>query len=237
MHLLKNIGDVTAICCRGSFFMPGKINLMGHRFGRLVVVKESVERRSRGGAVIWECLCDCGVSKNICGASLRNGLTTSCGCYSIERVTKTQTKHGQSSRKGKSITYLSWDAMIQRCTNTKAEHFNDYGGRGIKVCERWLNSFENFYMDMGDRPSKKHTIDRFPDGNGDYELKNCRWATQEQQSRNRNSNVWIDFNGEKLVITDWAKKLCTSLSTIRRSMKRGKTFEEIYNYYKTKNND
>lgn len=235
MHLLKNIGDVTAICCRGSLFMPNKINLIGLCFGRLKVINES-SNRSIGGGVMWECVCECGISKEILGASLRSGRTTSCGCYSRKRVTETHTNHGQSTRKGRSITYISWDAMIQRCTNKKCKYYDNYGGRGIKVCERWLNSFDNFYLDMGQRPSKKHTLDRFPNINGNYELGNCRWGTSTQQSRNRRSNIWIEYNGEKLILTDWANKIGARLSIIRRSIQRGKSFEEIYLFYKNKNN-
>ncbi len=213
--------------------MPNKIDLIGVRFGKLIVYSESINRNSAGG-VVWLCKCDCGNTKEIASASLRSGATTSCGCYGNEMLAKYRTRHGQCPRSGRIPEYQIWDAMIQRCTNPNQSQYQDYGGRGIKVCERWLQ-FENFFSDMGLRPSGEHSIDRFPDNDGNYEPSNCRWGTQEQQSRNRRSNVWIEHVGRRMILEDWAKELQTYSSQIRKSMKRGKTFEEIYRFYKNKN--
>jgi hypothetical protein len=112
--------------------------------------------------------------------------------------------HGHNGASGKSPTYNSWDMMRQRCNNPKYSQYQDYGGRGIKVCERWA-IFQNFLQDMGERPTGK-TLDR-KDTNGNYAPDNCQWATKQQQVRNTRRNVWIEYDGQRLILSDWAKKL------------------------------
>lgn len=102
--------------------------------------------------------------------------------------------------------YPTWYGMVARCQNPKAQSYRNYGGRGITVCDRWLESFENFYADMGDRPSKQHTLDRI-DNDGSYSPENCRWATWEEQANNRRNNVWIEFQGERLSAAQWSRRL------------------------------
>ena len=99
-----------------------------------------------------------------------------------------------------------WTAIKTRCYNPNFKDFYRYGGRGIIVCERWLHSFQNFLADMGPRPSAKHSIDRFPDNDGNYEPGNCRWATGKEQSRNRRSNRILAHNGESLTIVEWSER-------------------------------
>lgn len=211
--------------------MPSKIDLTGKRFGKLIVVYETTNR-SGSGSLLWLCKCDCGGTKEIISASLRSGATTSCGCYGNEVLSKYRTKHGQCHRSGRVPEYQIWDAMIQRCTNPKQSQYHDYGGRGIKVCDKWMK-FESFLEDMGYRPSKQYTLDRV-DNDGDYELANCKWRTRHKQSRNRRSNVWIEYAGKKMILEDWTNELGTSSSQIRKSMRRGKTFDQIYSFYKNK---
>jgi len=105
--------------------------------------------------------------------------------------------------------------MVQRGTNEQSKNYSYYGGRGIIVCQRWVESFEAFLTDMGPRPSPKHSIDRFPDKNGNYEPGNCRWATQAEQSRNTRRNVNVTFDGRTMCLTDWAKELGVSGSCLR----------------------
>lgn len=169
----------------------------GRRFGRLVVLQRHGKNKFR--QITWECLCDCGNTSVVVGSSLRSGNTTSCGCYG-KSVSK---KHGRS--RDSTPEYRVWACMLSRCRNANDKGYHNYGGRGIRVCERWL-SFGDFLADMGERPSPKHSLDRHPDNNGNYEPGNCRWATKKQQDTNRRTTRLVTFEGETLCIKDWAKK-------------------------------
>lgn len=126
-------------------------------------------------------------------------------------------KHGHGWPK-KSPTYLSWQEMRRRCTNTRAPYFALYGGRGIAVCARW-QSFENFLDDMGVRPEGR-TLERI-ETDGPYEPGNCRWATPGEQNRNTRRNIWIEVNGERLCLQDWAKRLGLKWASVRGRLARG----------------
>lgn len=152
-------------------------DISGLRSGRLIAIELS-KINSRGA--FWVCICDCGNKSIVIGSNLRNGRTKSCGCLRKELLIKRNTSHNMS----KSAPYRTWRAMKNRCYNKKHPQYHDYGGRGVAVCDRWLNSFENFYSDMGDKPTSQHSIDKI-DNNGNYEPKNCRWATATQQVRNQ----------------------------------------------------
>lgn len=122
--------------------------------------------------------------------------------------------------------YRAWYAMKYRCTVEKSPNWDSYGGRGIKVCDRWLESFDNFYADMGPRPSDDHSLDR-KDNDGNYEPNNCRWATVEEQMNNRRVNVFVDYNGRRLTLTQVARTLGVNPGYLNRSYRRGMTFDEI----------
>jgi hypothetical protein len=118
-------------------------------------------------------------------------------------------RHGYTAKKqnGGKVRpeWQAWNHMIQRCTNPKDKHYHDYGGRGITVCDRWLYSFDNFLLDMGDRPSSEHSLDRFPDHNGNYEPGNCRWGTRVQQAQGRRTVIWIKYDGERRCVAEWSR--------------------------------
>lgn len=166
------------------------INVTGMRFGRLVVAGRS--GTTKHGQATWLCVCDCGVEKELVSWDLRSGAVQSCGCLNREQAAekgrlyggRKPLQHGHSRKGGTTRLYWVWSAMIQRCYNLKNKSFENYGGRGIKVCPRWRDSFENFLTDMGPTYMAGLSIDRYPDNDGNYEPDNCRWATRKQQNNN-----------------------------------------------------
>ena len=177
-------------------------DLTGQKFGRLIVLRMSEKRTSaRGGICV--CKCECGAIKEIPSLALQRGLVVSCGCYASEVNKARCTKHGHESHSNKTLTYRSWDKMIQRCTNPNAHEYKFYGARGIVVCDRWKD-FSLFLKDMGERPSKFYSIDRI-NCEGNYEPGNCRWADRKTQGNNTRRNVYYEYNGEKKTIAELAE--------------------------------
>lgn len=154
-------------------------NFIGRSFGRLTVL---ADRGFVKGRHFWLCECACGNTKSVSHGNLVDGNTRSCGCLFAEHVKVVNRTHGHAPRKKKSPTYYSWKAMLIRCTSHSHKQWKDYGGRGIQVCVRW-RKFSNFLADMGERPIGK-SIDRM-NNNGNYEPKNCRWATRSEQWHSR----------------------------------------------------
>lgn len=129
---------------------------------------------------------------------------------------KNAATHGLS----RSRVYSIYGSMLARCTNPDAGNYENYGGRGINVCDRWYESFEAFFEDMGHPPSPEHTLDRI-DGRGDYEPGNCRWATRVQQQNNRSNTVWITYHGKTLSVMEWAQRIGVQYMTLYLRIKRG----------------
>jgi hypothetical protein len=177
----------------------------GSRYGRLAVI--GIKDRSEAGKIRWSCRCDCGNLTVVVGSHLTSGAVISCGCYG-RSVAKT---HGMS----KHPLFRVWTAMIHRCDNPDNKHFKDYGGRGIRVCERW-RKFQNFYSDMGERPFVGAEIDR-KNNDGDYTPENCRWATRAEQCSNTRANRYIEHNGVRRCVTEWSR--LTGISDIMISQR------------------
>lgn len=175
------------------------LNISGMKFGRLTAIKLTKPKKK---ATQWICRCECGTEKSISLTSLKSGETKSCGCLQKETFGRHSITHGMS----KIPEYHIWVSMKQRCYDPSATGFSNYGGRGIKVCDRWRTSFTNFLKDVGVRPSIKHSLDRFPNNDGDYEPSNCRWATKKEQAGNRRSCHLLEFNGQIMTISEWSEK-------------------------------
>ncbi len=189
------------------------IDMTGKQCGRLLVVKFLGTQRRRS---VWECQCECGNTAAVDGGKLRSGHTQSCGCLQKDTASVVNGTH----RKSKSKEYRIWQAILRRCGNKNSTCYDRYGGRGIKVCERWLNSFENFLADMGVRPSAQHSVER-NDNNGHYEPGNCRWATRKEQGRNTRTNRVIEWNGEKKCLAEWAEIVGIPRDVLKCRLKRG----------------
>lgn len=174
------------------------IDLIGQKFGRLTVVSRAERRKKK---THWNCICICGNQKPIARISLISGCTKSCGCLNKESASAIHTTHGLS----KSLEFNSWVSMLTRCNRKKDATYKNYGGRGITYCERW-KKFENFFEDMGKRPTPQHSLDRI-DNNGNYCKENCRWATIKEQANNMRTNHAITYMGETMNISQWGEKL------------------------------
>ena len=189
------------------------------RFERLVVGDRVAGARD----TTYICLCDCGNQAKATAHGLRSGRNQSCGCLGKERRLASVTKHGltPSDHKKWHPLYRTWQAMKQRCYNPLFPKYASHGGRGIKVCEQWRHDFETFLRDIGTRPSPKHSLDRFPDNDGDYEPGNVRWATPKEQARNCRTTTWITYQGETLSHLDWADRLGITPAAIKIRIRKG----------------
>lgn len=190
-----------------------KIQMLGRTFQGLKVLSE--DGKNKCGQIQWKCECVCGKIFSADGHALRRGQTRSCGClYLSERTT-----HGKTKTK----IYSVWSSMRSRCTDRKHTSYDNYGARGVVVCERWA-SFENFFRDMGDLPFAGATLDRIDNARG-YEPGNVRWATYAQQARNKSNNKLVEHKGRSLCVADWAKEFNVDRSTMSRRIQRHGTVE------------
>jgi len=191
--------------------MNKKIPMAGKVFGKLTAVWEVIED---GKPSRWFCKCECGGFSISDAYGLRQGKSTSCGCNRASFGYSNKT-HGMST----SAEYRTWSLMKRRCTNLNDKSYEHYGAVGIKVCKRWLVSFENFYTDMGKKPSSKHSIDRI-DGDLGYSPENCRWATAFEQNNNRACVKQFTYNGKTLSMKGWAKEIGMPYKEFYKQMKK-----------------
>jgi len=203
--------------------LPGRQPLpvsIGQRFGRLTVLRRGAS--SRSGDIRWWCECDCGKA---CVLVSSNGLvrkgTSSCGCLRREVTAALLRTHGQV----KTPEYRCWMHLRQRCENPNDKSYPDYGGRGIAVCDRW-QTFELFLEDMGPRPNAKHSIERL-DVDGDYCPENCIWGDPVTQARNKTTSIWIEHEGKRLHLAEWADITGIQAATLRKRYHLGWSAEAI----------
>lgn len=195
-------------------------NLIGQRFGRLVVIARNGSNRR--GQSLWLCQCECGKTVSTLGASLKRGNTKSCGCLSSDKVTARNTKHGESNTR----LYHVWQGMKQRCEYQRHKNYPQYGGRGIALCSEWQN-YENFKTWAINNGYKEGlSIDRINSDLG-YEPDNCRWVDSITQARNKRNNHKINFNGETLTVSEWAQRLGVAPGTIRYRNNKGLPLNKI----------
>lgn len=186
--------------------------------GATYTMLTAIRRIGGPGLKHYEFSCSCGVRKIYPGSWVARGETTSCGCLGLEQNAAKHRTHGMTF----TTEYKVWRAMKGRCLRKSNKQYADYGGRGITVCERWLK-FENFFADMGKRPEGL-TLDRL-DNNGNYEPGNCRWRDMTEQSNNKRNNRVLSFNGERMSVSMWAKKLGSKADTIRHRLSFGWSVE------------
>lgn len=190
-------------------------NLTGKRFGRLEALAPIHRRDVKGRSTIdWRCICDCSNECIVAGGALRSGLTRSCGCLLAESRVSKSTKHGGVRTR----LYHIWLNMRARCGDPTYLH---YCGRGIRVCAQWQASFEQFRADVGEPPTSRHSLDRYPNNNGDYEPGNVRWATASQQARNKRNSVHIEIDGTKIGLADAAEQFGIAYDTLHNRIKAG----------------
>jgi hypothetical protein len=190
-------------------------------FGRLTTIgPKFLVGKNRTAYQVCECSCGAIVTTGV--SSLKRGRSKSCGCLQKEIAKKQAIELGKASVKhnlSRSSEYVVYYDILKRCQNPACKNYRDYGGRGIKVCDRWLGAsgFVNFFKDMEPRPSPKHSLDRI-DNDGDYCPENCRWATNTQQSNNRRSNTLLVAFGETGTISQFARKYGIRPDTLRRRL-------------------
>ena len=185
-------------------------DLTGKRFGKLTVIEHAGEHIAPCGTKrqLWRCVCDCGAEKVVQSNNLKNGTTVSCGCHRLDKIIKHNTVHGGSHDR----LYEIWKSMKRRCNSHNDKHYSTYGGRGIRVCREWADSYQSFkdwaYENGYDDSAnfQECTLDRI-DNNGNYEPSNCRFVGKIEQMNNMSTNRHVTFNGEKMTIAEFSRML------------------------------
>lgn len=194
--------------------------LVGQKIGLLTIIK--ISGADSKGRKRFFCLCECGATTDVAAYSVASGYTKSCGHLAF---IGTHTTHGMSKSPEYRGEYQAWCGMRDRVNNVNGQNYRDYGGRGIRIDERW-NSFNNFLNDVGRRPSKKHSLDRI-NVNGNYEPSNCRWATVSEQARNKRNTVRVEYMGRVMILQEWANELGVKSSTMSRIIRDNRNYKVL----------
>jgi len=194
--------------------MTNPSDLIGQRFSRLVVLSRA--QNGCGSKTRFNCLCDCGTQSVVYSSALLRGLTKSCGCWRVEMPSRVFKTHGMR----RTAEYRAWCHMKTRCLNPKSRFYHRYGGRGITICQEWIDSFEVFYRDMGPRPSPRHSVER-KKGEEGYNPANCCWALPGAQAANRSTVRFIEFNGITDTMAGWSRRSGVSYLKFRRRIMDG----------------
>lgn len=200
-------------------------DISGKKFGSLVAISRLPNKKTNA---VWLCRCDCGQEIPVFLSNLSRGHTQSCGCTKKERISIKNSTHGLSKT---SAEYNSWLSMKSRCYNPNNQDYHLYGGRGISVCDRWLNSFENFLSDMGAKPSSKHSLERKM-VNEIYGPENCIWGTVKEQSRNKRNTVYVWYKMELIPLTTACENANINYGQVRQTKYRNKiSHQDAFNRY------
>ena len=205
----------------------------GDKFGKWTIIEEIAPKIiSNKPRRMFRCQCECGNIGEVQLSCLRNGHSTSCGCEQKKKASSANTKHGLE----KHPLYCTWKNMKKRCNNPNASEYENYGGRGISVCEEWSNSFQNFYnWAINNSWSKELTIDRI-DVNENYCPENCRWANIKTQMNNTTKNHYIKYNGDTYTLSTLSEHLNIPYNIVRYRLSNCKwTIEQLINYYNVRN--
>ena len=194
--------------------MPKCINLVGQKFGKLTVIK--ISGHDNHGKITWECHCECGNATVSTTGDLRSGSSRSCGCSRNGKIMPLTFARSINAVP----EWLAWKNIIQRCTNPHHKAYENYGGRGIKICDEWKNDFLAFYNHIGKRPTPKHEVDRIDNEVG-YVPENVRWATRKEQSNNRRSNRLITYKEKTMTISQWADEIGIDRKSIQNRIRAG----------------
>lgn len=201
------------------------IDLVGKKFGRLTVIK----RVENVNPSKFLCICECGNKKDISSSCLRKGFTRSCGCLNRELTISRNYRHGEGIDFQCTREYRAWLHLKGRCLQHNDKSFKRYGGRGIKVCDRWLESYSNFLKDMGRCP-KGYSIERV-NNNGDYSPDNCIWLPLSLQAKNTSKNIVLTAYGKTMILKDWAENLGVSYGAIKWHLNKGKAMHEVVDWF------
>lgn len=193
----------------------------GARYGRLEVVGEcSPPLKNKMKQVFWECICDCGNTHKARSIDIRQGRTLQCSDCARQQAADTY----RGPRLNHLRAYYSWSGMKSRCLNPRSEKYHRYGGRGITICDSWVNDFSQFLADMGD-PPEGASIDRIDNDLG-YTKSNCKWSTPAEQSRNRSNNTPVTINGETMILVEWCEKLDLKYGSVINRITAGWDYEK-----------